>query len=68
MAVQTLELITRVLDQLADKPRQAFLLRHIECLTLAEIADQLQVSITMVRKYLVQGLVACHSAVDDLCL
>lgn len=66
VAVQTLELINHVLDKLAVKPRKAFLLRHINGLTLAEIADQLDVSITMVRKYLVQSLVACNSVIEDI--
>ena len=65
MAVQTLELIASALDTLAEKPRQAFLLRYVDCLTQADIAGQLGVSITMVRKYLVQGLVACHEFIDD---
>lgn len=65
VAVQTLELIAQVLDKLADKPKQAFLLRHIHCLTQAEIAEQMGVSVTMVRKYLVQGLMACHHVIED---
>lgn len=63
-AVQTLEQIAQVLDSLAEKPRKAFVLRNIEGLTQADIAVQLGVSNTMVRNYLVQGLVACHDLID----
>lgn len=66
LAVQTLELLTQALEQLADKPKRAFLLRHTDGLTHAAIAEQLDVTVTMVRKYLVQGLVACHNVVEDI--
>lgn len=66
MAVQTLEQIAKALDTLAEKPRQAFILRHIEGKTQTAIAEQLEVSVTMVRNYLVQGLVACHRVVEDM--
>ena len=66
MAVQTLELIAKALEKLAEKPRQAFLLRHIDGLTQAAIAERLGVSVTMVRNYLVQALVACHSVVENI--
>lgn len=63
-AVQALEKISEALDQLSDKARQAFVLRHIDGYKLEEIAEQLKVSRTMVRKYLVQGLVACHQVIE----
>ena len=66
IAVQMLEQISLALDTLAEKPRQAFILRHIEGHTQAYIAEQLGVSMTMVRNYLVQGLVACYRVVEDL--
>ncbi len=65
IAVQTLELITQTLETLADKPKQAFLLRHIDGLTHVNIAKQLNVSPPMVRKYLVQSLMVCHAIFEQ---
>ena len=64
VAVQTLGLINQALNKLADKPQRAFVLRHVKGQTQAAIAQQLGVSVTMVRNYLVQGLVACHDAIE----
>ena len=65
IALQTLELITQTLETLADKPKKAFLLRHIDGLTHVDIAKKLNVSPPMVRKYLVQSLVACHAIFEQ---
>ncbi|MCB5190936.1 sigma-70 family RNA polymerase sigma factor [Methylobacillus arboreus] len=61
-AVEALEQISLVLEGLAQKPRDAFLMRYLDGMTHAEIADSLKVSTKMVQKYLVQALVHCHAA------
>jgi RNA polymerase sigma-70 factor (ECF subfamily) len=63
--VQALTQIEAVLDGLADKPRQAFLLHYLDGDTQQQIANQLGVSERMVRKYLVQALTHCHVLLDD---
>lgn len=63
--MHTLERIVVVLESLADKPRQAFLLHQLEGLGQEEIAQRLQVSSRMVRKYLVQTLVHCHQVLES---
>jgi RNA polymerase sigma factor (sigma-70 family) len=63
--VQALTQIEAVLDGLANKPRQAFLLHYLDGETQQQIANQLGVSERMVRKYLVQALTHCHVLLDD---
>ena len=57
--MQILEQISAVLESLAQKTRQAFLLHYLDGQTHAAIASQLGVSDRMVRKYLVQALMHC---------
>lgn len=63
-AVEALEKIATALDKLPDNARHAFVLRYLDNLTLVEIAERLDVSHTMVRKYLVQVLAACHQIIE----
>jgi RNA polymerase sigma factor (sigma-70 family) len=63
--VQALTQIEAVLDGLADKPRQAFLLHYLDGEPQRQIADHLGVSERMVRKYLVQALTHCQFLLDD---
>ncbi len=63
-AVEALDHICRVIEGLAAKPRQAFLLHYLDGLTHATIAGQLGVSTRMVQKYLVRALLHCHRALD----
>lgn len=65
VAMQTLELLASALEDLPEKPRKAFIMRHLEGRKQSFIAEQLGVSSTMVRKYLVQGLIACYSVIED---
>ncbi|WP_455924564.1 sigma-70 family RNA polymerase sigma factor [Pseudomonas putida] len=62
--IQTLEAIAFVLEGLAEKPRQAFLLYYLEGSNQAQIAQALGVSERMVRKYLVQALAHCDQSLD----
>ncbi|WP_420224089.1 sigma-70 family RNA polymerase sigma factor [Pigmentiphaga litoralis] len=63
--VQALSQIEAVLDGLADKPRQAFLLHYLDGETQSHIAGHLGVSERMVRKYLAQALTHCQFLMDD---
>ncbi len=63
--MNTLQRIVLVLESLPEKPRQAFLLHQLEGLGQEEIAQRLQVSSRMVRKYLVQTLVHCHQVLES---
>ncbi len=60
LAVEALDQISAALEQLAPKPRQAFVLHYLEGHSHADIAAALGVSDRMVRKYLVQALVSCQ--------
>ncbi|MEG1041310.1 MAG: sigma-70 family RNA polymerase sigma factor [Pseudomonas sp.] len=66
-AVQALEQIARALDAMSPRARQAFIMRHLDGLSHAEIAERLQVSTKTVQTYLVQALLQCHAA-SDTCL
>lgn len=60
--VETLMEVDRILANLAEKPRAAFLLAHLHDLTYAEIGARLQVSERMVKKYMAQAMLHCLSA------
>lgn len=61
-AIEALEQISLVLQGLAHKPREAFLMRYLDGMSHADIAASLDVSTKMVQKYLVSALVHCHAA------
>lgn len=63
-AVQALEHIARALDSMLPRARQAFVLRHLEGLSHAQIAERLNVSTKTVQNYLVQALLHCHAATE----
>lgn len=62
MALQALEQIAAALASLPVKARTAFLLHYLDEQPQAAVAAQLQVSVRMVQKYLVQALLACRQA------
>ncbi len=57
--LQLLCLISALLDDLPEKPRQAFLLARLEGLKYAEIAENLGVSVSQVKKYLFKATQHC---------
>lgn len=61
-AVQALEHIARALESMAPRMRRVFVLRHLDGLSHAEIAAQLNVSTKTVQNDLVQALLQCHAA------
>jgi len=58
--VQLLGRIDRLLEGLSAKARMAFLYSQIDGMTYAEIAAELGVSASMVRKYIAQALEQCY--------
>lgn len=59
LAIETLLAIDALLDGLPPKARQAFLLSQLEGLRYAEIAERLQVSSSMVKKYMLLAVSHC---------
>lgn len=59
LVLEALCRIDRLLDQMAPRPRQAFLLAQLQGMGQAEIARELEVSERMVRKYLSQAMLHC---------
>lgn len=59
LLIESLEAIARALDAQSDKARRAFLMSQLDGMTYAEIAAQLGVSSSMVRKYMAQCWEAC---------
>jgi RNA polymerase sigma-70 factor (ECF subfamily) len=62
--IQALQALDAMLSTLSHKARTAFLRSQIEGVSYAEIADELGVSVSMVRKYVAQGLRAAYATVD----
>lgn len=62
MLLETLDEIDRLLDGLPAPVRRAFLLAQLEGLKQSEIAEALGVSVTTVKRYLVQAGMQCYFA------
>jgi RNA polymerase sigma factor (sigma-70 family) len=59
LVLETLYQIDAMLERLAPKARQAFLLAQLDGLTYVQIAAQLGVSDRMVKKYMAQAMLQC---------
>ncbi len=59
VVIETLLEIDAMLDGLPVKARQAFLLSQLEGLRYAEIAEKLNVSLSMVKKYMMRAMLHC---------
>ena len=59
LIIETLYQIDALLDGLPPKARKAFLLSQLEGLTYADIAARLEVSVSMVKKYMLQAITHC---------
>lgn len=57
--LETLQQIDTMLDGLGTKVRQAFLLSQLEGLTYPQIADQMQLSVSSVKKYMAKATEHC---------
>lgn len=65
LAEESLEIITAALEELPDKCRRAFLLHRTRGLSYPEIAEQLDVSTSMVEKYIIQALRLFRQKLDQ---
>lgn len=59
LTIEALMQVDAMLHKVSVKAREAFLLSQIEGLTYAVIAEQLQVSERMVKKYMAQAMLQC---------
>lgn len=64
MIVDTLLEIDRMLSALPAKVRQAFLWVHFDGQTYQQVAERLQVSERMVKKYMAQAMLSCLMCKD----
>jgi len=65
--VEVVELLTevsRLLESLPDKPRRAFLMSRLDGRPYRDIAAELGVSVSMVKKYVAQALLHCLDVLD----
>lgn len=62
--IEQLERVASLLEGLADKPRKAFLMARIDGLSYKEIALELGVSVSMIKKYIGQSLLHCLTHFD----
>nr|WP_245597920.1 sigma-70 family RNA polymerase sigma factor [Ottowia thiooxydans] len=60
IVMETLLEIDRMLDGLPPKARRAFLLSQLEGLTYVEIAEQIGVSVSMVKQYMRRATQQCY--------
>lgn len=60
LVIETLLQIDAMLDAMPVKVREAFLLSQFEGLTYPQIAQQLQVSVSSVQKYMLRAIAACY--------
>ncbi|NYT80843.1 sigma-70 family RNA polymerase sigma factor [Alcaligenaceae bacterium] len=65
LALEALMEIDAVLHGLPDKARRALLLCKIDGMNYRDIAEQLNVSVSSVEKYIARGLQACYMALYD---
>ena len=64
--LETLIEIDTLLEGLGAKVRQAFLLSQIEGLSYAEIAATMCISVSSVKKYMVQAVARCLLSQEEL--
>ncbi|MEJ5279557.1 sigma-70 family RNA polymerase sigma factor [Pseudomonas sp. MYb541] len=64
--IETLVAVDKALSALGERARRIFMLSQIEGLTYQQIADQLQVSLTTVKKHMIRALTECALIMDSL--
>ncbi len=64
--LETLVAVDKALSALGERARRIFMLSQIEGLTYQQIADQLQVSLTTVKKHMIRALTECSLIMDSL--
>ncbi len=63
--VRKLEALVKLLEGLAEKPRAAFLMSRLDGMSYKEIAIELKVSVSMIKKYVAKSLLHCYDLVED---
>ncbi|SUC04329.1 ECF-family sigma factor [Proteus mirabilis] len=61
---QRLDLLTQAIDTLPPRRREAFILYRFDGLSQSEIAEQMEISISMVEKHIAAALLHCKRYVD----
>ena len=64
--IETLVAVDKALASLGERSRRIFMLSQIDGLTYQQIADQLQVSLTTVKKHMVRALTECSMIMATL--
>ncbi len=64
-AQQQLMLITEIVKELPPKCRKAFLLYKFRCRSYAEIAETMNLTESMIRKYVLRAVAYCRVRLDD---
>ncbi|MEB2644595.1 sigma-70 family RNA polymerase sigma factor [Pseudomonas canadensis] len=64
--IETLVAVDKALSALGERARRIFMLSQIEGLTYQQIADQLQVSLTTVKKHMIRALTECALIMTSL--
>jgi RNA polymerase sigma-70 factor (ECF subfamily) len=59
-SINKLETLVKLLEGLGDKPRSAFLMSRLDGMGYKEIALELGVSVSMIKKYVAKALVHCY--------
>ncbi|MFZ4289578.1 sigma-70 family RNA polymerase sigma factor [Variovorax sp. HJSM1_2] len=62
--LQTLDEIDAMLDGMAPKAREAFVLSQLEGLSYAHIAERLQLSERTIKRYMAQGFERCLAVIE----
>ncbi|WP_413724863.1 sigma-70 family RNA polymerase sigma factor [Sodalis sp. RH16] len=65
MVLESLLAIDRALDGLSINARKAFLFNQLDGMTYSEIAENLGVSVSMVRKYIAKALTNCYLSINS---
>lgn len=64
--IETLVAVDKALAGLGERARRIFMLSQIDGLTYQQIADQLQVSLTTVKKHMIRALTECSLIMASL--
>ncbi len=61
---EKLEFVARAIESLKPSCRQAFVMSRVDCMSYREIADQMNISVSMVEKHITNALIVIRGAVD----
>lgn len=63
---ERLQCLYQAIDSLPQRQREAFVLYRFEGLSQSEIAEQMEISVSMVEKHIAQALLHCKRHVDNI--